>query len=63
MSKEEREQRGVSRYMTMLKPDSNGAEALSYRFCYVVNFIEGSASPGQGTSDFVNKNCTSEATG
>ena len=47
----------------MLKPDSNGAEALGYRFCYVVNFIEGSASPGQGTSDFVNKNCTSEATG
>jgi len=50
-------------YMTMLKTDSDGTDILSNCFGYGMNFVEGRASPCQGTSDFVNENCASEAAG
>lgn len=49
--------------MAMLQADSDGAEVRGNRFCDIINFVEGCASPRQGTSDFVDENCASKAPG
>lgn len=45
----------------MLEADSDGTKVLGDRFGGGIHFVEGSASPCQGTRDFVNENCASKA--
>lgn len=54
---------GTHAYMAMLETDSDGTEVFGDNFCYGINFVEGCASPRQGTGNFVNKNRPSKTTG
>ena len=47
--------------MAMFKPNSDGTKVLGNCFGYGIDFVEGCASPRQGTGDFVYKNGASKA--
>jgi hypothetical protein len=46
----------------MLETNSDGTEILGNSFGYVINIVEGRASPRQGTGDLVHKNRPGKAT-
>jgi hypothetical protein len=48
--------------MATLETNSDGTEILGDSFGYVINFIEGCASPRQGAGDLVHKNRPGKAT-
>ena len=48
--------------MAMLETNSDGTEILGDSFGYVINIVEGCASPRQGAGDLVHKNRPGKAT-